>query len=149
MARPQQVMDLLQFVEDWTERAPSVSPQDKQELLAQLHHISVELYCQTRPQPAVPRPLRNPDDEAPGTLLDQVIRLLRAGVKTVPDQAITRACRVIRRKIEHLPEAQPGQRRREPALRAGAIIGAHRPTADGPTARERLRADQDQDPWDD
>ena len=150
MARHQEdVLELLQHVENWADQATTIDPGARPELLASLHAIPIEAYCQTTPQPPAPRPLRHPEDEGPQELLNHILRLLRSGVQPRPERAIRRACRAITRKVDQLTDAQTQPRRREPELRAGAIIGAHRPTADQPTARERLRATEDHDPWDD
>ena len=142
-------MTLLEYVEAWADREPAVTAQARQDLTATLFTATVALDGHTTPQPPVPRPLRNPDDEGPEELLIQVTRLFRAGVQGASEPALRRICRILRRKLEQLPEATAPPCRREPALRAGAIAGQHRPVADQPTARERLRQDQEADPWDD
>ena len=156
MAQPRRIherfqnpLDLLRLVDQWAAREPTVTAQSRWELMIKIGDVEVELEGINDPLPPLPRPLRHPEDEGPTELLDQVVRLLAAGMRGAPEQELRRACRAIRRKIRRLPEIQEERQPREPQLRHGAIMGAHRPNADQPTARERLRRDLDHDPWDD
>ena len=146
--QPEDVLTLLRCVEAWAEATPSVDPAIQREIIRLLHQVSLESDNEQLIQRGIPRPIRNPTDEGPRELLEQVRLLLRAGVGQQQAPAIQRMVRAIMRTVRQLHPVPHRRPHREPALRAGALMGAHRPTADQPTARERLRQDADHDPWD-
>ena len=140
---------MLYQVEIWAARAHTIDPVIRHEVLALLHLIPAVLATRPHAPGPMPAPLAHPEDEGPKEILEQVLALLQAGVRPAePRGALQRICRRLHRHVERMPEAPSMPRSREPQLRAGALMGVHRPTSDFPTAREKLRAGLDQDPWD-